>query len=31
MAAGFGATLTVLTTGAQAPMLEMQKERSARG
>ena len=24
---GFGATLTVLTTGAQAPMLEMQKER----
>lgn len=23
---GFGATLTVLTTGAQAPMLEMQKE-----
>ncbi|MCH2249176.1 MAG: DUF721 domain-containing protein, partial [Cognatishimia sp.] len=22
---GFGATLTVLTTGAQAPMLEMQK------
>ena len=24
---GFGATLTVLTTGAQAPMLEMQKEK----
>jgi len=24
---GFGATLTVLTTGAQAPMLEMQKDR----
>lgn len=24
---GFGATLTVLTTGAQAPILEMQKER----
>lgn len=24
---GFGATLTVLTTGAQAPMLEMQKEQ----
>ncbi len=24
---GLGATLTVLTTGAQAPMLEMQKER----
>ncbi|MFC3612185.1 DUF721 domain-containing protein [Lutimaribacter marinistellae] len=24
---GFGATLTVLTTGPQAPMLEMQKER----
>ncbi|WP_372570552.1 DUF721 domain-containing protein [Ruegeria jejuensis] len=24
---GFGATLSVLTTGAQAPMLEMQKER----
>lgn len=24
---GIGATLTVLTTGAQAPMLEMQKER----
>ena len=24
---GMGATLTVLTTGAQAPMLEMQKER----
>lgn len=24
--AGFGATLTVLTTGAEAPMLEMQKE-----
>ncbi|AVO37411.1 DUF721 domain-containing protein [Pukyongiella litopenaei] len=24
---GFGATLTVLTTGAQAPLLEMQKER----
>jgi len=24
---GFGATLTILTTGAQAPMLEMQKER----
>ncbi len=24
---GFGATLTLLTTGAQAPMLEMQKER----
>ncbi|MGV6811455.1 MAG: DUF721 domain-containing protein [Brevirhabdus sp.] len=24
---GFGATLTVLTTGARAPMLEMQKER----
>jgi len=24
---GFGATLTVLTSGAQAPMLEMQKER----
>jgi len=24
---GFGATLTVLTTGAQAPMLEMQKNR----
>lgn len=24
---GFGATLTVLTTGANAPMLEMQKER----
>lgn len=24
---GFGATLTVLTTGAQAPVLEMQKER----
>ncbi|MEM7719653.1 MAG: DUF721 domain-containing protein, partial [Pseudomonadota bacterium] len=24
---GFGATLTVLTTGAQAPMLEMEKER----
>jgi hypothetical protein len=24
---GFGATLTVLTTGAQAPMLEMQKQR----
>ena len=23
---GFGATLTVLTTGAEAPMLEMQKE-----
>ena len=23
----FGATLTVLTTGAQAPMLEMQKEQ----
>lgn len=23
---GFGATLTILTTGAQAPMLEMQKE-----
>ena len=23
---GFGATLTVLTTGAQAPMLDMQKE-----
>ncbi|MEC8196651.1 MAG: DUF721 domain-containing protein, partial [Pseudomonadota bacterium] len=23
---GFGATLTLLTTGAQAPMLEMQKE-----
>ena len=25
--AGIGATLTVLTTGAQAPMLEMQKEK----
>lgn len=24
---GFGATLTVLTTGAQAPMIEMQKDR----
>jgi hypothetical protein len=24
---GFGATLTLLTTGAQAPMLEMQKEK----
>lgn len=24
---GFGATLTLLTTGAQAPMLEMQKEQ----
>src|SRR6056297_4219729 len=24
---GFGATLTILTTGAQAPMLEMQKEQ----
>lgn len=24
---GFGATLTVLTTGAQAPLLEMQKEK----
>ena len=24
---GFGATLTILTTGAQAPMLEMQKEK----
>lgn len=24
---GFGATLTVLTTGAEAPMLEMQKEK----
>ncbi|MDK3016813.1 DUF721 domain-containing protein [Pseudodonghicola flavimaris] len=24
---GFGATLTILTTGAQAPMLEMQKDR----
>ncbi|MFA3919753.1 DUF721 domain-containing protein [Ruegeria hyattellae] len=24
---GFGATLSLLTTGAQAPMLEMQKER----
>lgn len=24
---GFGATLTLLTTGAQAPMLEMQKDR----
>jgi len=24
---GFGATLTVLTTGAQAPMLDMQKDR----
>lgn len=24
---GFGATLTVLTTGAQAPMLDMQKEQ----
>jgi len=24
---GFGATLTILTSGAQAPMLEMQKER----
>lgn len=24
---GFGATLTVLTSGAQAPMLEMQKEK----
>ena len=24
---GFGATLTMLTTGAQAPMLEMQKEQ----
>lgn len=24
---GFGATLTVLTTGAQAPMLEMQKDQ----
>ncbi len=24
---GFGATLTVLTTGAQAPMLEMQMEQ----
>ncbi|RVT83176.1 DUF721 domain-containing protein [Rhodobacteraceae bacterium CCMM004] len=24
---GFGATLTVLTTGAQAPLVEMQKER----
>ncbi|MFD1510938.1 DUF721 domain-containing protein [Lacimonas salitolerans] len=24
---GFGATLTVLTTGAQAPMLEMQKDK----
>ena len=24
---GFGATLSVLTTGAQAPMLEMQKEK----
>lgn len=24
---GFGATLTVLTTGAEAPMLEMQKDR----
>lgn len=24
---GFGPTLTILTTGAQAPMLEMQKER----
>ena len=24
---GFGATLTVLTTGSQAPMLEMQKEK----
>ena len=24
---GFGATLTVLTTGAQAPMLEMEKDR----
>ena len=24
---GFGATLTVLTTGARAPMLEMQKEK----
>ena len=24
---GFGATLSVLTTGAQAPMLEMQKEQ----
>ena len=24
---GFGATLTLLTTGAQAPMLDMQKER----
>lgn len=24
---GFGATLTLLTTGAQAPLLEMQKER----
>lgn len=24
---GFGATLTVLTTGAQAPMLDMQKEK----
>lgn len=27
---GFGATLTVLTTGANAPMLEMQKERLVR-
>lgn len=24
---GFGATLTILTTGAEAPMLEMQKDR----